>query len=225
MVVLRVRIIISNCSFTCDWEERSGHASIDSTKTNRTESFNTVQSVRCRATTRVKIVRWAQSDAQPWYTVDRGKFRKLVLLNDGVWLCARDASRWSLFLFDDSLEILSPVRGGVRSEGERRRIAWHEAYESLAEARRNTERNARAANLGLPSLAATKRHYPRLDTLATLSLLPLPLAIPLCHSTPSSRFFFLFRTNVLSLSLSFFHLSCSRFTDLASFSNSRDLCT
>lgn len=32
-------------------------------------------------------------------------------------------SRWSLFLFDDSLEILSPVRGGVRSEGERRRIA------------------------------------------------------------------------------------------------------
>lgn len=134
-------------------------------------------------------------------------------------------SRWSLFLFDDSLEILSPVRGGVRSEGERRRIAWHEAYESLAEARRNTERNARAANLGLPSLAATKRHYPRLDTLATLSLLPLPLAIPLCHSTPSSRFFFLFRTNVLSLSLSFSHLSCSRFTDLASFSNSRDLCT
>lgn len=134
-------------------------------------------------------------------------------------------SRWSLFLFDDSLEILSPVRGGVRSEGERRRIAWHEAYESLAEARRNTERNARAANLGLPSLAATKRHYPRLDTLATLSLLPLPLSIPLCHSTPSSRFFFLFRTNVLSLSLSFSHLSCSRFTDLASFSNSRDLCT
>lgn len=61
--------------------------------------FNTVRSVRWRATTRVKIVRWAQSDAQPWYTVDRGKFRKLVLLNDGVWLCARDASRFTVVSF------------------------------------------------------------------------------------------------------------------------------
>lgn len=67
-------------------------------------------------------------------------------------------------------------------------------YESLAEARRNTERNARAANLGLPSLAATKRHYPRLDTLATLSLpppsspSPFPSAIPLLARASSSSF-------------------------------------
>lgn len=195
--------------------------------------FNTVRSVRWRATTRVKIEsggrRVTRSRGILSTAGNSGSSCRLMMAYDYALAMLR-VSRWSLFLFDNSLEILSPVRGGVRSggvrsEGERRRIAWHEAYESLAEARRNTERNARVANLGLPSLAATKRHYPRLDTLATLSLLPLPLAIPLCHSTPSSRFFFLFRTNVLSLSLSFSHLSCSRFTDLASFSNSRDLCT
>lgn len=69
---------------------------------------------------------------------------------------------------------------------------------STGERARNTERDARASVLGLPSLAATKRHYPRLDTLATHSpslflaspsafaadsvSLSLSLARPLAHS-------------------------------------------
>lgn len=115
-------------------------------------------------------------------------------------------------------------------------------YESLAEARRNTERNARAASLGLPSLAATKRHYPRLDTLATLSLLPpfaLPPPRPLSPFLPLPRALLrsalllpLSRQRALPLGLSLalslalppaVFLSLRR--DLASFSDSRDLCT
>ena len=104
-------------------------------------------------------------------------------------------------------EVRSDERGGEGKEEDD--VVCVDAHEAYGEpfgpnARRNTERNARAASHSLPSLAATKRHYPRLDTLATLSVLsPYGSPFPPCRSTPSSsRFFFLFRVNSFTLSLS-----------------------
>jgi len=50
---------------------------------------------------------------------------------------------------------------------------------------RNTERDAQTASLGLPSLAAAKRHYPRLDMLTTL-FLSLSLTSSACPSHPAA---------------------------------------
>lgn len=79
-------------------EEKAAIALDDPTKTSDLVTWNT--RTMPRAMIRVKIVRSAQSDAQPWYTVGRGKFRKLVCrLMVAIRLYARDASRFTVVFF------------------------------------------------------------------------------------------------------------------------------